>query len=141
MELSAENASDFRLAELDSEFARNPYPTYRVLRDHAPVCRQPDGSYFVSRYDDVKQIMSDPRLFSSDKREDFLPKFGDSPLYEHHTTSIVFNDPPYHTRVRRLLAPFFAARVLRQMESLGVHQGRCCGRHADFSQRSPVASR
>ena len=44
-------------------------------------------------------------------------KFGaDSPLYEHHTMSLVFNDPSYHTRVRRLLAPFFAMQTLRKME-------------------------
>ena len=47
---------------------------------------------------------------------DFKPKFGDGPLYEHHTTSLVFNDPPYHTRVRRLLTPFFTPRTLRAVE-------------------------
>ena len=65
----------------------------------------------------MRTAFSDATLYSSDKRVDFRPRFGDSPLYEHHTTSIVFSDPPYHTRVRRLLAPFFAARVLRQMEA------------------------
>lgn len=117
MELSPENAHAFRLDTADSAFAQDPYPVYRTLRDHAPVCQQPDGSFFISRYEDVHHVMSDPELYSSDKRVDFRPKFGDTPLYEHHTTSIVFNDPPYHTRVRKLLAPFFAARVLRQMES------------------------
>jgi cytochrome P450 len=32
------------------------------------------------------------------------PKYGASPLYAHHTTSLVFNDPPLHTRVRKLIA-------------------------------------
>ena len=40
---------------------------------------------------------------SSDKKVEFRPKFGDSPLYQHHTTSLVFNDPPLHTRVRRII--------------------------------------
>lgn len=117
MHLTRANAGDFVLAEVDRAFALDPYPAFRVLRDHAPFCRQPDGSFVVTRYDDVRTILGDAARFSSDKRVDFYPKFGDSPLYEHHTTSIVFNDPPYHTRVRRLLAPFFAARVLRQMEA------------------------
>ena len=114
--LTPETAPDFVLSRVDREFALDPYPDYAMLREHAPRCRQPDGSYVLTRYADVREVLSDAELFSSDKRVDFRPRFGDSPLYEHHTTSIVFNDPPYHTRVRRLLAPFFAARVLRQME-------------------------
>ena len=46
----------------------------------------------------------------------FKPKFGDSPLYEHHTTSLVFNDPPIHTRVRKLLAPAFTPRALNALQ-------------------------
>src|SRR5262249_49485448 len=42
--------------------------------------------------------------------------FGTSSLYEHHTTSLVFNDPPYHSRVRKLLAPAFAPRALKALE-------------------------
>ena len=117
MRLTPDTAREFVLNQTDHAFARDPYADFAVLREHAPLCRQPDGSYLLTRYADVKSVFSDPVLFSSDKRVDFKPKFGDSPLYEHHTTSIVFNDPPYHTRVRRLLAPFFAARVLRQMEA------------------------
>ncbi|MCB1747991.1 MAG: cytochrome P450 [Gammaproteobacteria bacterium] len=114
--LTAASAADFVLATSDHAFAVDPYPDFATLRAHAPLCRQPDGSYLLTRYADLLQVFGDPVLFSSDKRVDFKPRFGDSPLYEHHTTSIVFNDPPYHTRVRRLLAPFFAHRVLRQME-------------------------
>jgi cytochrome P450 len=42
---------------------------------------------------------------------------GDTSLYEHHTTSLVFNDPPSHTRVRKRLAPAFTPRALRALES------------------------
>lgn len=114
--LTPDTAPDFVLSQVDREFALDPYPDYAMLREHAPRCRQPDGSYVLTRYADIREVLADADTFSSDKRVDFRPRFGDSPLYEHHTTSIVFNDPPYHTRVRRLLAPFFAARVLRQME-------------------------
>ncbi|MFN0160644.1 MAG: cytochrome P450 [Burkholderiales bacterium] len=107
----------FVLAKADHAFAIDPYPTYRRLRDMAPVCRQPDGSVFLSRYDDVRRVITDVEGFSSDKKVDFLPKFGATPLYEHHTTSLVFNDPPYHTRVRRLLGPFFTAQAMRRMEA------------------------
>lgn len=115
--LTPGTARDFVLSQVDRGFALDPYPDYAMLREHAPVCRQPDGSVLLTRYADVREVLGDSARYSSDKRVDFRPRFGDSPLYEHHTTSIVFNDPPYHTRVRRLLAPFFAARVLRQMEA------------------------
>jgi hypothetical protein len=41
-----------------------------------------------------------PKIFSSDKKQEFGAKYGDAPLFEHHTTSLVFNDPPFYTRVR-----------------------------------------
>ena len=115
--LTEQSANQFQLSRVDAEFARAPYDDYRTLRRYAPLCEQADGSIVVTRYADVKKALSDAEIFSSDKKVDFYPRFGDSPLYEHHTTSIVFNDPPYHTRVRKLLGPFFAARVLRQMET------------------------
>jgi cytochrome P450 len=111
-----ETARAFDLRRLDPAFLDDPYPTYAALRRHDPVHRMPDGSYFLSRYDDCAAVYRDPEVWSSDKRVDFRPTLGDSLLYEHHTTSLVFNDPPYHTRVRRLLAPAFAPRALRALE-------------------------
>lgn len=110
------DVESFVLSEVDAAFARNPYPAYAALQDQAPFARQPDGSFFVSRYADASEILGDATRFRSDKKVDFLPKFGKSPLYEHHTTSLVFNDPPYHTRVRKLLAPFFTPRTLAVLE-------------------------
>lgn len=109
--------SGFDLAKLDQAFYQNPYKVYREVRDTDPLCRQPDGSYFISRYEDAAAILKDHQSYSSDKKVDFKPKFGEGPLYEHHTTSLVFNDPPYHTRVRRLLAPFFTPRTLKALET------------------------
>ncbi len=106
----------FDLTRLDDGFFRDPYAVYRELRDLSEPCRQPDGTHFVARYEDVSAILADHEKYGSDKIIDFKPKFGDSPLYEHHTTSLVFNDPPYHTRVRRLLTPFFTPRTLRAVE-------------------------
>ncbi len=54
---------------------------------------------------------------SSDKKAEFGPKFGiGTPLHRHHTTSLVFNDPPLHTRVRKLLAAAFTPRALATMQ-------------------------
>jgi cytochrome P450 len=106
----------FDIKRLDSSFLADPYPVYRALREHDPVHRMPDGSYFLTRYDDCAAVYRDPQTWSSDKKIDFKPNFGDSSLYEHHTTSLVFNDPPYHDRVRKLLAPAFAPRALKALQ-------------------------
>jgi cytochrome P450 len=109
-------ARDFDLKRLDPSFLDDPFPVYRALREHDPVHRMPDGSCFLSRYDDCAAVYRDPETWSSDKTVDFRPSFGDSLLYEHHTTSLVFNDPPYHTRVRKLLAPAFTPRTLQALQ-------------------------
>jgi cytochrome P450 len=106
----------FDLRALPDEFYEDPYPAYHGLRRWDPVHRCPDGSYFLTRYDDVVSVYQDHQRFSSDKRVEFAPKFGDSPLYEHHTTSVVFRDPPDHTRIRRLFSPAFTPRALAALE-------------------------
>lgn len=106
----------FDLKRLERRFLDDPYPLYQALREHDPIHRMPDGSYFLSRYDDCAAVYHDAATWSSDKKIDFRPNFGGSLLYEHHTTSLVFNDPPYHTRVRRLLAPAFTPRALRALQ-------------------------
>src|SRR6266851_2705695 len=109
-------AAAFDIKRLEPRFLDDPYPLYRALREHDPVHRMPDGSYFLSRYDDCAAVYRDVATWSSDKKVDFRPNFGDSLLYEHHTTSLVFNDPPYHTRVRKLLAPAFTPRALKTLQ-------------------------
>ena len=99
-----ELALAFDLRRLPADYYANPYPTYHALREHAPVHRMPDGGYFLSRYADCVAVYKDTAAFSSDKKREFAPKYGDGLLYEHHTTSLVFNDPPLHTRVRRIIA-------------------------------------
>ena len=111
----AARANAFDLRRIDAGFLATPYPTYALLRTHDPMHIGPDGSYFLTRYDDVMAVYRDKR-FSSDKKAEFGPKFGDSPLYTHHTTSLVFNDPPLHTRVRKLLAPAFTPRALHTLQ-------------------------
>jgi cytochrome P450 len=111
-----ELAAHFDIEKLTPEFYANPYPTYRALRENEPVKRLPNGSYFLTRYDDLITAYKSTKLFSSDKRREFAPKYGDSLLYEHHTTSLVFNDPPAHTRVRRLIIGALSPRAIAAME-------------------------
>jgi len=109
-------ANDFDLARLPPQFYVDPYPFYRALREQAPVKRMPDGSWFLTRYDDILPVYRDPKVFSSDKKKEFGPKYGATPLFEHHTTSLVFNDPPLHTRVRRVILGALSQRHIAAME-------------------------
>jgi cytochrome P450 len=111
-----ELAANFDLERLTPEFYADPYPTYRALRENQPVKRLPNGAYFLTRYDDLVTAYKNTKAFSSDKKKEFAPKYGNSLLYEHHTTSLVFNDPPIHTRVRRLIMGALSPRAIAEME-------------------------
>ncbi len=121
-----EIATNFDLRALPPDFLANPYPVYALLRETEPVKRMPDGSFFLTRYADVVAVYRDAAGFSSDKKVEFGPKynhapFGDAaqpaPLFQHHTTSLVFNDPPLHTRVRKLIMGALTRRAIADLEA------------------------
>jgi cytochrome P450 len=111
-----EAARAFDLRALTPDFYENPWPTYHALRTHEPVKRLPDGSLFLTRHADLVAVYRDAKTFTSDKKKEFKPKYGDSLLFEHHTTSLVFNDPPLHTRVRKLIMGALTQRAIAGME-------------------------
>ena len=106
----------FSLKQPPAGFIEDPYPFYAALREHDPVHELAPGALLLTRYDDVLALYRDARA-SSDKQREFGPRFGPSPLFEHHTTSLVFNDPPLHTRVRRLLMGALNQRAIARMEA------------------------
>ncbi|MFZ9286737.1 MAG: cytochrome P450 [Burkholderiaceae bacterium] len=125
-ERAAQIARGLDLRELPRDFYDNPYPVYAALREHEPVRRMPDGSWLLTRHADLVEVYRDAQRFCSDKKPEFGPKynhapFGSSeqpaPLYQHHTTSLVFNDPPLHTRVRKLIMGALTRRAIAGMEA------------------------
>ncbi len=116
IEAGPDAAAAFDLAALHPGFYENPYPVFHALRRHDPVHALGDSVWFLTRYADLDTIYHDPVLFSSDKTVDFKRTMGSTALYEHHTTSLVFNDPPDHSRVRKRLAPAFTPRALRALQ-------------------------
>jgi cytochrome P450 len=118
-------AQSLDLRDLPADFYANPYPVYDWLREHEPIRRMPDGSLFLTRHADLVSVYRDAQTFSSDKQAEFTPKFNArpfasdgavNPLYEHHTSSLVFNDPPLHTRVRKIIMGALSRRAIAQME-------------------------
>ena len=107
----------FSLATAPPGFIDDPYPTYAALRRHSPVHELAPGSWLLSRYDDVLAAYRSPHM-SSDKEAEFAPRLGaGTPIFEHHTSSLVFSDPPLHTRVRRLLMGALNQRAITRMEA------------------------
>ena len=126
---AAEIAAHLDLRQLPADFLANPYPVYTRLRETDPVKRMPDGSFFLTRHADLVTVYRDAQLFSSNKQVEFAPKYnhapydqapwavapGVSPLFQHHTSSLVFNDPPLHTRVRRIIMGALTRRAIEGM--------------------------
>lgn len=111
------------LADPPDGFFDDPYPWYRAQREAAPIARAPDGSLLLTRHADLAAVYRDTAAFSSDKKAEFAPRFGEGPLFEHHTTSLVFNDDPYHGRVRRRLV---GALTPRAVAALGERLATYC---------------
>ena len=94
----------------------DPYPVYRVLREHAPVHWEPAlRVWLVTRYADVVPLLRDARLTSMLEGDPTLP----NPLAAEVQTlvdglgkQLLFSDPPAHTRRRIVLNKAFTPRVL-----------------------------
>lgn len=88
----------------DPAFVANPYPTFQALREEAPVYRiaEADGVWLLTRYRDLDGILRDRDRFSVDHRHLKIGPRQQVP-YED-IASILFRDPPEHTRWRRQLS-------------------------------------
>jgi cytochrome P450 len=105
----------FDLLDAGDAFREDPYPTYRWLRDAAPVHRNPDGSYVVTRHADVDRVLVSPDM-TTDKSVELRRAMGEGPILEYHLSAMVSWDPPRHTRIRRALAKAFTPRAMVKWE-------------------------
>ena len=100
------------------EFAADPYPALARLRADAPVCPVSSprfDSYLVTRFDDARAALTDPRL-SKDlygPGEHYLRLFG--PNSEALNRNMLNADPPEHTRLRRMVSQAFAPRRIEAL--------------------------
>ena len=89
---------------------------YAELRKERPIVRlsMPSGKpvWLITRYDDVRSILSDPRV-SSDTRNPGYPALSYSPAPERR--SLLNMDPPDHTVLRRILVKNF---LIKRVESM-----------------------
>src|SRR4030095_1733916 len=76
-----------------------------------PVHRTPMGLWVLTRYDDVVSVLKDPRF----GREGFDQILAN--VYGEGARSMLFRDPPDHTRLRGLVSQAFTPRVIERMRS------------------------
>src|SRR6266850_751173 len=114
---------------LDPQVQQCPYPYYRALREEAPVRLTPEGTYIVSTYDLIIQVVHDSKTFSSmsphggglglhhsEAADALIEKKG----YGRSLPVFVNLDPPDHTVYRRIVMNAFRpARIRERREKPG----------------------
>ena len=102
---------------LSARMAQDPYPDYTKLRERDPVHRSRlANSWVFTRYADVDAILRDHRNFSSDPRKRELSKRQRAALPSPDDYTMLFLDPPDHTRLRGLVNKAFTRRAVNALE-------------------------
>ena len=97
--------------------ARNPYPIYAELRARAPVHRNRLlDAWVLSRHADVDAVLRDFRRFSNDQRKRDPVRRRRSTLPQIPYPTILFLDPPDHTRLRALVNKAFTPKAVADLE-------------------------
>src|SRR6266850_1139283 len=99
------------------EFHADPYPFYHRLRAADPVHRTPMGLWVLTRYDDVVSAMRDPRFGREGFDQILADVYGEDTTNASRARSMLFRDPPDHTRLRGLVSQAFTPRVIERMRS------------------------
>ena len=98
---------------LDPVLDEAPYEVWRAMRDQQPVYRnERRGFWALSRYEDVAEALKDTTRFSS-AHGNVLELMSPDPV---DSAMMILNDPPGHTRLRRLVSRAFTLRRTAALE-------------------------
>lgn len=89
---------------LDPAVHADPYPHYRQLREVDPIHHTAFGDWVLTRHSDIATLLRDPRLGHEPAANDFG--------FTNEGASMLFRDPPAHTRLRALVSKAFTPRML-----------------------------
>jgi cytochrome P450 len=157
--VASETSIDALLDFTNPRFRRDPYPTYRVFREHAGVLRAERGPFrftLLSRHADVTAVLRDPRM-SVDRPFQPKPAADDVDPATLHPLAralralsriMLFRDPPDHTRLRGLVGKAFTPRMVEALrpriqglvdELLAPHlRDGCVDLVRDFAEPLPI---
>ena len=118
----------------DPDFRYNPHPYYRELRERHPIREYPElGEYLLTRWDDCERVLRDPK-FSSNQEHRVWPAGTESSSRLAQSAgaadvkTLLFLDPPDHTRIRGLVSKAFTPRTV---EELRPHTTEICDQVLD----------
>lgn len=109
----------------DPAIQAQPRDFYRVLRKGDPIHYDEKlGSWLVTRHEDISAIQSDPLTFSVNKGYHTQQARGMQEEFQAILRSegggyfpdAIMSDPPYHTRIRRLMESAFTAHRVKDLE-------------------------
>ena len=113
----------------------DPYEMYARIR--GPVSwNEQMGLWLLTRYDDVRWALGEPRLSSAlgTPAQDLADEYSHllTDMYTFVQSSLVFTDPPDHTRLRRLVIAAFVPSVINEMAApVSLITNRLLDGHAD----------
>jgi cytochrome P450 len=129
-------AASALVAELftSDEARADPYPIYHRLRAADPVHVTETGRIILTRYEDCAAMVRNPQLGtqSAEWMDRVSPEWRDHPAVVQNIESVLFRNPPEHTRLRRLVnRSFTPRRVARMREDAARLVDRSLDRLAD----------
>lgn len=127
------------------DFVRDPYPVLAELRATGPVLwHEPMGTWLATTHDAVGQVLRN-RTFGR-LWEDWEPAAQMEPFNALHRNQMMENEPPTHTRLRRLVAGAFGRghveRMRPRIEALAADMVGALGDRfdvlGDYAEPMPV---
>ncbi len=129
---TAPNGWAVEVPELDALFLetigtpegrQDPYARYRALREAAPVYRSGLGFVVCTRYEECQLVLRDPRLGKEEasREERVQERFGHLEIFPKieellsDRRSMLFMNPPDHTRLRGLVSKAFTPRTVERL--------------------------
>lgn len=92
------------------EFRLDPYPTYKLLRDEAPIYHNEErGFWAVTRFEDCWNVLVDAKRFVNSEGVSLE-------RYEVGQKLMILMDPPKHTWHRKIMSRLFTPRVIANLE-------------------------
>lgn len=109
----------------DRQIQAHPRDFYRAMRRGDPIHYDEKlGSWLVTRHEDISAVQSDPVTFSvqhgySEQQARGMREEFEAYLREHgggYFPDAIMSDPPYHTRIRKLMENAFTAHRVKELE-------------------------
>ncbi|WP_299494844.1 cytochrome P450 [uncultured Shewanella sp.] len=104
-------------------FISNPFETYRTLLQQAPIYQSPtSGHYYISKPDYIEHILKNNQAFSSDRVNTFTAALPPEqiafiqPLINGLSKWLLFQDPPKHMPLRRIINASLKHKLLMAIE-------------------------